>query len=197
VLTPVIMFARTRRRLSPRHPLAPALLAVVTAATVAPLPACGGKSKPAATTVAASPPAAPARPRRPAARPPAVSAQTATITPEATGSEAPSFAPIRFDFDSADLSDAARDELQALATWMARSGGRVAIEGHADERGTTEYNLALGQQRADAIARHLARLGVAAGRLTTITYGEERPAIEGSDESAWADNRRGELRTDR
>lgn len=190
------MFVRTLRRLSPRHLLAPALLAVVTAATVAPLAACGGKRKPAATTVAASP--APARPRPPAARPPADSSQTATITPEGTGSEAPpAFAPIRFDFDSADLSEAARDELQELATWMARSGGRVSIEGHADERGTTEYNLALGQQRAAAIARHLARLGVAASRMTTITYGEERPAVEGSDESAWAGNRRGELRTDR
>lgn len=157
---------------------------------------CGGKSKNAETTytVPSRPtPTKPTVPRKPADQP-----QTATITPDRGGSEAvPSFAPIRFDFDSSDLSPAARDELDEVATWMAKTTGRVTIEGHADERGTTEYNLALGQQRAEVIARHLVRLGVAEQRLKTITWGEEHPAVEGSDESAWAQNRRGQLNPDR
>jgi peptidoglycan-associated lipoprotein len=153
------------------------------------------KSKPAPTITTG--PAAPARP----ARAPAAAAQTATVTPIAAdqrGSEAlPSFASIRFDFDSAALSAAARDELDRVAAWMAKASGRVSVEGHTDERGTTEYNLALGQQRAQAIASYLMRLGVAAGRIETITWGEERPAADGQDESAWAQNRRGDLRPDR
>jgi peptidoglycan-associated lipoprotein len=153
---------------------------------------CGSKAKPATTTVT---PTAPALPRPPAARPPAAPAQSATIAPETRGSEpAPSMAPIRFDFDSAELSQAARDDLRELAGWMARNAAaRVSIEGHADERGATEYNLALGQQRAEAIARFLERLGIDRGRRSTISYGEERSALEGDDEAAWAANRRGEL----
>jgi peptidoglycan-associated lipoprotein len=121
-------------------------------------------------------------------------APTSTVTAEPAGDEqVPSFSPIRFEFDSTTLSAEARDELAQVGEWLRRSKGTLTIEGHADERGTTEYNLGLGQQRAEVIASYLERLGVARARLRTITYGEERPAATGSDESAWATNRRGEL----
>ena len=67
---------------------------------------------------------------------------------------------------------------------------KVTIEGHADERGTREYNLALGERRANSVKNFLAGQGVAADRISVISYGKERPAVEGSDESAWAQNRR-------
>lgn len=170
-----------------KHLSSAALAAFVVAAT-----ACGGKSKPASTAVTTT--SIPSRPRPAAATSPTAEPATATLTPTGTGSEsAPSFAPIRFEFDSSTLSAEARDELEQVAAWMARSAARITIEGHADERGTTEYNLALGQQRAESIASFLAHLGVDGGRLKTITFGEERPAVAGVDEGAWAANRRGEL----
>ena len=157
--------------------------------------ACGGKSKKPATITTSE---APSRPRPPAARTETDPSRTATVTPDTpAGEDRPSFAPIRFDFDSTTLSDEARAELQAISTWMTNNQARLTIEGHADERGTTEYNLALGQARADAIARHLIRLGVTEARLKTITFGEERPAVSGSDDAAWAANRRGQLEPDR
>jgi peptidoglycan-associated lipoprotein len=70
---------------------------------------------------------------------------------------------------------------------------KLTIEGHCDEQGTTEYNLALGDRRARAIRTYLARLGIGEKRLAVISYGEERPADSGSDASAWAHNRRGEF----
>ncbi|HVV83191.1 MAG TPA: OmpA family protein [Kofleriaceae bacterium] len=180
-----MMFARSRRR--------PVLLAAGVAAAVAAAGLAGCHHKQADTTVAT---AAPPVHRPPHATAPATppETQTATLTPTGPTSEAaPDFAPIRFDFDSADLSEAARDELEQVSLWLAKNQAQLTIEGNADERGTTEYNLALGQQRAEAIARHLSRLGIAAARLHTISYGEERPVADGSDEQAWAANRRGEL----
>ena len=67
----------------------------------------------------------------------------------------------------------------------------VVVEGHADERGTREYNLALGERRANAVREHLISLGVSADRIATISYGKERPAVLGSNAAAWAQNRRG------
>ncbi len=107
----------------------------------------------------------------------------------------PRLGPIRFEFDSVVLSAEARATLDALAAWMNRNQARVLVEGHADERGTTEYNVALGQRRAQVIADYLARLGVSSSRVETISYGEERPAVAGAGEDAWAQNRRGEIRT--
>ena len=109
-----------------------------------------------------------------------------------------SFSPVYFEFDSTQLSAQARDELARLARWMQRHPEATAqIEGHCDERGTTEYNVALGERRAQTIRDYLVRLGVPEHRLSTISYGEERPAATDDGEEAWALNRRGELATRR
>ncbi len=98
---------------------------------------------------------------------------------------------VLFGYDSYELDDAARGVLGKQAEWLARYPAiKVAIEGHADERGTREYNLALGDRRATAAKNFLAGQGVDAGRMTTISYGKEKPAVDGSDDSAWAQNRR-------
>ena len=96
-----------------------------------------------------------------------------------------------FDTDSYSLDDRDRATLDAHATWLQRNTAvRVTIEGHADERGTREYNLALGDRRANAAKNYLAARGVSPERMTVISYGKERPEALGSDESAWAQNRR-------
>ncbi|MBK1662304.1 peptidoglycan-associated lipoprotein Pal [Paracraurococcus ruber] len=96
-----------------------------------------------------------------------------------------------FDFDSAVIRGDQRPTLQRQATWM---GGNpavtVQVEGHTDERGTREYNLALGQRRANAARDALVAGGVAGGRVATISYGKDRPAALGSTDDAWAQNRR-------
>jgi peptidoglycan-associated lipoprotein len=98
---------------------------------------------------------------------------------------------ILFGFDSYALDEAARQTLGAQAGWLGgRSTVRVTIEGHADERGTREYNLALGERRANAAATFLAAQGVSSSRINVISYGKERPAVDGSNEEAWARNRR-------
>lgn len=102
---------------------------------------------------------------------------------------------VHFAFDSARLSDEALRTLEENARWLREHPQfRVVVEGHCDERGTTEYNLNLGARRARAIRDHLVRLGVAEDRIETISYGEERPVDPGHDESAWSRNRRGEFR---
>jgi peptidoglycan-associated lipoprotein len=96
-----------------------------------------------------------------------------------------------FGFDSYSLDGQARQTLDAQAEWLGRNPSvRVTIEGHADERGTREYNLALGDRRANAARDYLQARGVDASRMQTISWGKERPAVEGSNESAWAQNRR-------
>src|SRR5690606_29890270 len=97
-----------------------------------------------------------------------------------------------FGYDQYDLSQEARDTLGRQATWLNQySSLRVTVEGHADERGTREYNLALGERRANAVKSYLVALGVDGSRITTVSYGKERPAVPGSNETAWAQNRRG------
>ncbi|MCE7886860.1 MAG: peptidoglycan-associated lipoprotein Pal [Alphaproteobacteria bacterium PRO2] len=97
-----------------------------------------------------------------------------------------------FGYDQYDLSQEARDTLGRQANWLAQYANlRITVEGHADERGTREYNLALGERRANAVKNYLIALGVDAGRVTTVSYGKERPAVPGSNETAWAQNRRG------
>lgn len=99
-----------------------------------------------------------------------------------------------FPFDSYQLDSAAREALKANAEWLkANPSATLQVEGHCDERGTTEYNLALGERRANAAVDYLVRLGIDRGRLSTISYGEERPAQMGGDESAWSQNRRAEF----
>ena len=96
-----------------------------------------------------------------------------------------------FAFDSSELNNDSRVLLEALAAWMQTFPSAVmTVQGHADERGTREYNLALGERRANSAASYLVALGVDPNRLQTISYGKERPAVLGSNESAWAQNRR-------
>jgi len=96
-----------------------------------------------------------------------------------------------FDSDSSALDSGDQQALQAQAAWMNEfSSVSVTVEGHCDERGTREYNLALGDRRANAVKEYLTALGVAPSRISTISYGKERPAVIGSNESAWAQNRR-------
>lgn len=97
-----------------------------------------------------------------------------------------------FDYDSYQLTPDARATLAKQSTWLKQySQYRITIEGHCDERGTREYNLALGERRAAAVKSFLASQGIPAQRIGTISYGKERPDPVGSDESAWARQRRG------
>lgn len=99
---------------------------------------------------------------------------------------------VYFDYDSAAVRNDAANTLRQFADFAKAEGVKgVTIEGHADERGTREYNLALGDRRAVAIKKYLVGLGLDANQITTISYGKERPAVDGHDESAWAKNRRG------
>ncbi len=101
---------------------------------------------------------------------------------------------VHFAFDNWDLTSAARAELDANAAWMkANAEVRVQIGGHADERGTPEYNLALGERRANRVREYLIEHGVPADTLITVSYGEEMPIATGHDDAAWAQNRRAEF----
>ena len=97
-----------------------------------------------------------------------------------------------FDFDKSDLAPEARATVESVAVWMNNYPAVIlTLEGHADERGTREYNLALGERRANSVNDYLVALGINPNRISTISYGKERPAILGSNEEAWAQNRRG------
>jgi peptidoglycan-associated lipoprotein len=97
-----------------------------------------------------------------------------------------------FDFDKSTLRADAKATLDKQAAWLkAYPNYSMTIEGHADERGTREYNLALGEKRANSVAEYLKAAGVAAARVKTISYGKERPVALGSNEAAWSQNRRG------
>ncbi len=96
-----------------------------------------------------------------------------------------------FSFESADLDESATAQLKRNAEWMiAHPSVSVIIEGHCDERGTDEFNMALGERRADMSKSFLVKAGVASSRIETLSYGEERPFDAGHDESAWSRNRR-------
>jgi peptidoglycan-associated lipoprotein len=103
---------------------------------------------------------------------------------------------IYFDFDSYAVKDEFRPIVEAHARLLkANSGAKEVAEGHTDERGGSEYNLALGQKRAEAVVKQMELLGVGESQLEAVSYGKERPAVDGHDESAWAKNRRVELRS--
>ena len=102
--------------------------------------------------------------------------------------------PIYFGFDDYTLTSEAQSTLTAMAEGMkANKSAVIQIEGHCDERGTVEYNLALGERRAQSVKNFLSQLGVEAARLSTISYGEEKPVVQGHAEEAWAKNRRAEF----
>ena len=102
---------------------------------------------------------------------------------------------INFDFDKYNLKPEAVKRLDQTGDWVSKNAGvKIRIEGHCDERGTNEYNLALGDRRANSAKKYLVDLGIAADRLSTISYGEERPADSGHNEAAWAKNRQDEFK---
>ncbi|MDD2898358.1 MAG: peptidoglycan-associated lipoprotein Pal [Desulfuromonadaceae bacterium] len=107
----------------------------------------------------------------------------------------PSLENVYFNFDSSALSTTARDTLTRSAEVLMKSlkDNSIRIEGNCDERGSAEYNLALGERRAKVAEKYLTTLGVPSGRISVVSYGKEKPAVQGSDEAAWAKNRRDEF----
>ena len=96
-----------------------------------------------------------------------------------------------FNYDSSDLDGDAQELLQDQVAWLKQySDVSIIVEGHCDERGTREYNLALGEKRAQSVKNYLISLGISSDRVSTISYGKERPAVVGSNDGAWAQNRR-------
>ena len=173
------------------------LMAVVSVMTAA----CGKKTPPVARP-APPPPTAPTPPVRPPA-PPEPVAEPAIVPPEPVRDDAISSAslddlnknspltPVYFDLDSSDLSPNGQKALDQNAVLLKKYGTwAITIEGHCDERGTAEYNLALGERRAIAARAYLVSLGISADRLRTVSYGKEFPFDPGHDEGAYAKNRR-------
>jgi len=98
---------------------------------------------------------------------------------------------IFFDFDRSVITPASQDQLRKNAEWMAANAGKnVTLEGHCDERGTSEYNMALGERRAQATKESMSSFGVDSARMSTVSFGEEKPFDIGHDEAAWSKNRR-------
>ena len=101
---------------------------------------------------------------------------------------------VYFDFDSYEIKPQYQATVNAFANYLKADGkARLVVEGNADERGTTEYNLALGQKRAETVSKALGVLGVAGNRVEAVSNGEEKPRAKGSNETAWAENRRADL----
>ena len=127
---------------------------------------------------------------------PSAGTQSSTIPGPAAGSQEELTVEVGdrvfFDFDKYNIRPDQRGTVEALAAWLDTNPSvTLTIEGHCDERGTREYNLALGERRANSVRDYLVALGINPARLSTVSYGEERPAVLGSNESAWAQNRRG------
>ncbi len=123
----------------------------------------------------------------------------ATEAPVAIAQAAAGFETVYFDFDKSDLRQDSRNVLSKNAETMLKfkTGVKIKIEGHCDERGSAEYNLALGERRAKSVMQYLLTLGVQADRLSVVSYGKEKPAVQGTDEEAWAKNRRAEFVIDK
>jgi len=122
-----------------------------------------------------------------------------TTQPAKIAQEVSAFETVYFDFDRADLRQDARNALTKNAEILLKTkkADKIKIEGHCDERGSAEYNLALGERRAISALQYLVTLGVQADRLSIISYGKEKPAVQGNDEGAWAKNRRAEIVIDK
>ena len=101
---------------------------------------------------------------------------------------------VYFAFDSSNLDDSTQSKLNKLSDALSKNkAGKLEVAGHTDERGTIEYNLALGQRRANAVKGYIVNLGVEDARVSTISYGKERPVAEGHEEGSWSKNRRAEI----
>jgi len=159
--------------------------------------AAGCKKKPPTTTPQAAPPpssSTEAPPSTTTAPPPPPSRGDAGVLSEdlQTLNSKGYLKDAFFDFDKADLREDARTALAADAQWLKQYGSiRVLIEGHADERGTEEYNLSLGQKRASSVKDYLVSLGVEGSRVNTVSYGKARPFCADHDDNCWQQNRRG------
>ena len=137
------------------------------------------------------PPPPPPPPPAPTPAPPTEDEIFGKKTLDQLNAEKP-LADVLFGYDSTDLNEAARAALQKNVEWLKRwTSTRVMVEGHADSRGTNEYNLALGERRADVVRDYLVSLGVPTERLTTVSKGEEQPACSEETEDCWQQNRRG------
>jgi len=178
------------------------LTAWIAVVSVAGAAACGGKKPPVARPMPPPPAAAPAAPAAPP-RPPVPVAEPTIVPPEPVPDDAISSAslddlnknsplkPVFYELDSSDLNAASQKVLDENAAVLKKySTWAVTVEGHCDERGTAEYNLALGERRAIAARAYLVSLGIAADRMRTVSYGKEFPFDPGHDESAFAKNRR-------
>jgi len=158
---------------------------------------CAKKSAVKEQAVSAEQQAAAERAAREAAKKEEPPTKESTVTeeklaPQAAGAkEEMIFKDVLFDYDKFSLKPEGRDALKELASWLTKNKDKnVLIEGNCDERGTTEYNLALGERRAKEATKYLVELGVDAKRIKTISYGKERPLDPGHTEEAWAKNRR-------
>ena len=137
----------------------------------------------------------PPKPQPPKPEPPKPEPPKMIEDQGAKASAGSAFETVYFDFDKSDIRQDARDILSKNAEVMlkAKAGVKVLVEGNCDERGSAEYNLALGERRAKAVVKYLTTLGVNPKNLSTISYGKEKPAVQGSNEEAWAKNRRAEF----
>ena len=161
-----------------------ALLAALPVCAVLVLAGCS-KDKEVAESAPPPPPPPAEAPATPAPPP------AETTPPPAEPSLQEQLRDVFYDYDSSTLSAEAQGTLDANGKLlMDNASVNVQIEGHCDERGTVEYNLALGDRRAQSAKDYLVRYGVPAGRVSTVSYGEERPMATGSDEASWAQNRR-------
>ena len=122
----------------------------------------------------------------------AVSASTTNVYSE---SSLTSSSTVYFSYDNYNIDSIGSDKIKNLAAIVKKNGLNVRVEGHCDERGTREYNLALGERRANAIAELLIINGVSKANIMTVSYGEEKPSVRGSNESAWSKNRRALIKT--
>ncbi len=134
------------------------------------------------------------QPPEPVVEPPPKNISVPSELPQEIISMTQNFQRVFFDTDSSTLNQEARDALGENAQIMLKNSDiRIEIQGHADERGTTDYNLALGQQRATNVSQYLVNLGVPSSRIRMTSYGEEKPLSESSSEHAWSQNRRCEF----
>ncbi len=156
----------------------------------------GCKKKPPQTTEQAKPAEAPSNPSSTEVAPPTRTApQSVESSPLSASLEEMNqkgyLKDAFFEYDKADLRDDARTTLSADAEWLKKyPSTQILIEGHCDERGTSEYNMALGDRRANATKEYLASLGVESGRVKSVSYGKERPFCNESNETCWQENRR-------
>ncbi len=186
---------------APRHALAVLAAAALLAGCSTPVPLDTKAAQPAPVTTAPTAPATPGG----AQTAPAPQSQVATVDLARQKAEQEAAAAARaaanlprvlyFDFDSFLLRPEDKTTVEGFARLLvAQRDRKMSLEGHADERGGREYNLALGQKRAEAVAKAMELLGVNPGQVEAVSFGEERPAEQGHDESAWAKNRRAELK---